>query len=462
MSEENHYPSVAQGRVLIVEDDREMCRFLAELLTEEGYQVEIAHDGPAALDRYKRNNFDLTITDLMMPRMKGTELVSHLRETDPHATILLITAFGTIESAVEAMRAGAFHYLTKPFRTDEILINVRRALEQRRLKKEVERLRNEVQGRYHFENIIGKSATMQKVYELVAHICDLSANVLITGESGTGKEMIARAIHFNSARANGPFVPLNCAAVPETLLESELFGYLRGAFTDARKDRPGLFQEANGGILFLDEISEIPLNLQAKLLRVLEDKEVRPLGANQAERVDTRVVSACNGDLESLVEQGKFRQDLYYRLNVVRIDLPPLRERPEDIPSLVEHFMQKFASQTKRKLDGIEQDALAALMNHRWPGNVRELEHTIERAVLLGTESKIGLKDLSSRLAAPPDGRSPVAEAASKAYTLKDLEREYIMRVMENTGGNKTETAKILGVDRTTLYRKLEEYKVKS
>jgi two-component system response regulator HydG len=303
---------------------------------------------------------------------------------------------------------------------------------------------------------------MQKVYELVAHICDLSANVLITGESGTGKEMIARAIHFNSARANGPFVPFNCAAVPETLLESELFGYLRGAFTDARKDRPGLFQEANGGILFLDEISEIPLNLQAKLLRVLEDKEVRPLGANQAERVDTRVVSACNGDLESLVEQRKFRQDLYYRLNVVRIDLPPLRERSEDIPSLVEHFMQKFASQTKRKLDGIEQDALAALMNHRWPGNVRELEHTIERAVLLGTESKIGLKDLSSRLAAPPDGRSPVAEAASKAYTLKDLEREYIMRVMENTGGNKTETAKILGVDRTTLYRKLEEYKVKS
>ncbi len=274
--------------------------------------------------------------------------------------------------------------------------------------------------------------------------------------------MIARAIHFNSARANGPFVPLNCAAVPETLLESELFGYLRGAFTDARRDRLGLFQEANGGILFLDEISEIPLNLQAKLLRVLEDKEVRPLGANQAERVDTRVVSACNGDLESLVQQGKFRQDLYYRLNVVRIDLPPLRERSEDIPSLVEHFMQKFASQTKRKLDGIEQDALAALMNHRWPGNVRELEHTIERAVLLGTESKIGLKDLSSQLAVPPDGRSPVAEAASKAYTLKDLEREYIMRVMENTGGNKTETAKILGVDRTTLYRKLEEYKVKS
>ena len=460
MSEQN--PDANQGRILIVEDDREMCRFLAELLAEEGYQIEIAHDGLSVLDRFKPNSFDLTITDLMMPRMKGTELVRHLRDIDPDAMILLITAFGSIESAVEAMSAGAFHYLTKPFRTDEILIHVRHAMEQRRLRKEVERLRTEVQGRYHFKNIIGKSAKMQKVYELVAHVCDLSANVLITGESGTGKEMIARAIHFNSARSGGPFIPLNCAAVPETLLESELFGYLRGAFTDARKDRQGLFQEANGGVLFLDEISEIPLNLQAKLLRVLEDKEVRPLGANQSEKVDARVVSACNHDLESLVERGQFRQDLYYRLNVIRIHLPSLRERPEDIPILVQHFIQKFVQQAKRRLDGIEPNALAALMNHLWPGNVRELEHVIERAVLLGKESQIGLQDLPSRLSGRADGTSPILEAVSKAYTLRDLERDYIMRVMENTGGNKTEAAKILGVDRTTLYRKLEEYRVKS
>ena len=288
---------------------------------------------------------------------------------------------------------------------------------------------------------------MREIFELVAHISDLTANVLILGESGTGKEMIARAIHHHSARAEGPFVPLNCAAIPETLLESELFGYLRGAFTDARKDRRGLFQEASGGVLFLDEISEIPFNLQAKLLRVIEDKEVRPLGANQAERVDTRVLSACNQDLEQLAESGRFRQDLYYRLNVIRIELPSLRERAEDIPLLANHFLQKFAPQAKRTVDSIEPEALGALMSYRWPGNVRELEHTIERAVLLGREQTIGLKDLPSQLISANQNTVPLAEAVARAYTLRDLEREYILRVIESTHGNKTEAAKILDVD---------------
>jgi DNA-binding NtrC family response regulator len=450
------------ARILIVDDDPEMCRFLAELLSEEGHVVEVAHDGPSAVEKFRNTIFDLTLTDLMMPKIKGTELIKQLKEADPDALVLLITAFGSIESAVEAMHAGAFHYVTKPFRTDEILLHVSRALEQRRMQKELQRLRTEVQGRYRFENIIGKSEKMRAVFETVAHISDLTANVLILGESGTGKEMIARALHVHSSRAKGPFIPLNCAAIPETLLESELFGYLRGAFTDARKDRRGLFQEANGGVIFLDEISEIPLNLQVKLLRVLEDKEVRPLGANQAEKVDTRVVSACNRDLDRLVEEGQFRQDLYYRLNVIRIDLPPLRARSEDIPALVEHFMRKFADQTKRKLDGIEPEALALLMNHRWPGNVRELEHTIERAVLLGKEHRIGVKDLPPQFAARPDSPLELSEAVSRGYTLKDIEREYIKRIVEDTSGNKTEAAKILGVDRTTLYRKLEEYKVKT
>jgi two-component system response regulator AtoC len=282
------------------------------------------------------------------------------------------------------------------------------------------------------------------------------------GESGTGKEMIARAIHQKSARAARSFIPINCAAIPETLLESELFGYVRGAFTDARKDRRGLFQAANGGLLFLDEISEIPLSLQAKLLRVIEDKEVRPLGANQGEKVDARLVSACNRDPELLVQEGRFRQDLYYRLNVIRIDLPPLRERAEDIPILIEHFMRKFNDQIHRKLDGIEPEALDALTNYHWPGNVRELEHTIERAVLLGKEARIGLQDFPPSLVARPDNVLPLADALARSYTLRDLEKEYIMRVMEIVGGNKTEAAKTLGVDRTTLYRKLEEYKVKS
>ena len=453
--------TINRARILVVDDDREMCQFLADLLGEEGYLVETVHDGPSAVERYRAGSFDLTITDLMMPRMRGTELVRQLREIDAHALVLLITAFGSIESAVEAMHAGAFHYVTKPFRTDEILIQVTRALEQHSLQSEVERLRQQVHRRYGFENIIGQSAKMRKIFDLVTHVSDLAVNVLIVGESGTGKEMIARAIHQTSARSARSFIPINCAAIPETLLESELFGYVRGAFTDARKDRRGLFQAASGGVLFLDEISEIPLGLQAKLLRVIEDKEVRPLGANQGEKVDARLVSACNRDPELLVQEGRFRQDLYYRLNVIRIDLPPLRERAEDIPVLIEHFMRKFGDQVQRKLDGIEPEAFTALMNDHWPGNVRELEHTIERAVLLGKEGRIGPQDLPPSLVASKDNVSPLADAVARSYTLKDLEKEYIMRVMEIVHGNKTEAAKTLGVDRTTLYRKLEEYKVK-
>ena len=453
--------TINRARILVVDDDREMCQFLADLLGEEGYLVETVHDGPSAVERYRAGSFDLTITDLMMPRMRGTELVRQLREIDAHALVLLITAFGSIESAVEAMHAGAFHYVTKPFRTDEILIQVTRALEQHSLQSEVERLRQQVHRRYGFENIIGQSAKMREIFDLVTHVSDLAVNVLIVGESGTGKEMIARAIHQTSARAARSFIPINCAAIPETLLESELFGYVRGAFTDARKDRRGLFQAASGGVLFLDEISEIPLGLQAKLLRVIEDKEVRPLGANQGEKVDARLVSACNRDPELLVQEGRFRQDLYYRLNVIRIDLPPLRERAEDIPVLIEHFIRKFGDQVQRKLDGIEPEALTALMNYHWPGNVRELEHTIERAVLLGKETRIGLQDFPPSLFARNNNVLPLTDAVARSYTLRDLEKEYIIRVMEIVHGNKTEAAKTLGVDRTTLYRKLEEYKVK-
>jgi DNA-binding NtrC family response regulator len=458
------YPEPARsnlkGHILIVEDDREMARFLTELLREERYEIEVALDGSSALERHKRGKFDLTITDLMMPGMKGTELVARLKALDPDHPVLLITAFGTIESAVEAMHAGALNYITKPFRSEEILLHVRRALEQRSLRKELERLRTEVRGRYQFSNLIGRSETMERIFDAVAQVSDLPANILITGESGTGKELIARAIHFNSARARGPFVPLNCAAVPGALLESELFGYVRGAFTDAKKDRRGLFQEASGGTLFLDEIGEVAVNLQAKLLRAIEEKEVRPLGANKNEKVDARLISATNRDLEQRVREGSFRQDLYYRLNVIRIELPPLRERTEDIPALVEHFIQKFADQARRSVAGIDNDALMALMSHRWPGNVRELEHTIERAVLMGKNATIGVDDLPQAIFIASHSDPPLERAVAKGYTLYELEREYIQRVMETTKGNKTEAARILGVDRTTLYRKLEEYKV--
>jgi DNA-binding NtrC family response regulator len=450
------------ARILVVDDDIAMCQLLTDLLSDDDYAVEVANDGETAIEKFESSPFALTITDLMMPKMKGTELVRRLREIDNSALVLLITAFGTIESAVEAMRAGAFHYITKPFHNDEILIHVKRALEQTALRAEVKRLRTEVQARARFQNIIGQSQVMQRVLEITAQVADLTANVLIEGESGTGKELIARAIHQSSSRATGPFVAVNCAAIPENLLESELFGYVRGAFTDARKDRRGLFQEASGGILFLDEISEIPITLQAKLLRLLEDKEVRPLGANQSEKIDARVVSASNRNLVEQVESGKFRQDLYYRLNVIRIELPALRQRSQDIPLLVNHFLQKFAAGAGHKVDGVSADAMAALKAYGWPGNIRELEHTIERAVLLGKGPMIGIDDLPPVLAKRADLGILTAQGITKHFTLADLEREYIGRVLESTQGNKTEAAKLLGVDRTTLYRKLEEYKIKT
>ena len=460
MSIKTNTEAVGPASILVVEDDRDMCQLLSDLLSEEGFTVKTVHDGLSAFELYRTGSFDLVITDLMMPRMRGTELVKKLKSADPDALVILITAFGTIETAVEAMQAGAYHYITKPFRTDEILLQINRALEHRTLREELQKLRTEIVGRYRFENIIGKSPKMRDIFETVAHIRDLAANVLILGESGTGKELIARALHQSSVRAAGPFIALNCAAIPETLLESELFGYMRGAFTDAKKDRRGLFQEASGGSLFLDEISEIPVNLQAKLLRAIEEKEVRPLGSNHSEKVDTRLVSASNRNLEILIQDGRFRQDLYYRLNVIRLELPPLRERQEDIPLLVDHFIQKFSRQSHRAVTGIEPDALAALMSHRWPGNIRELEHTIERAVLLGTENRITLRNLPPQIIARQDGAPPLTQAVAKGYTLRELEKEYIKRVLESTRGNKTEAAKILGVDRTTLYRKLLEYKV--
>lgn len=453
--------STTSAHVLVVDDDRAMCQLLVDLLRDEGYSVDVAHDGESAIERQRTSRCDLIITDLMMPKMKGIELIHRLREIDGVAPVLLITAFGSIESAVEAMRAGAFHYVTKPFHNDEILIQIKRALDQNKLQRELRRLRTEVQARQRFQHIIGQSAAMQKVFETVAQVSDLTANVLIEGESGTGKEMIARAIHSNGSRANGPFLPVNCAAIPENLLESELFGYVRGAFTDARKDRRGLFQEASGGILFLDEISEMPLTLQAKLLRVLEDKEVRPLGANHAAKVDARVLSASNQNLEQLVQAGRFRQDLFYRLNVIRIELPPLRRRREDIPLLVQFFIDKFARAADRRLESIESEALAALKSHTWPGNIRELEHTIERAVLLGKGGAIRVDDLPAQVTARAESTFVLDHAVARQLTLHDLEREYIGRVLQNAQGNKTEAARILGVDRTTLYRKLEEYKLK-
>jgi DNA-binding NtrC family response regulator len=370
--------------------------------------------------------------------------------------VIIITAFGTIESAIKAMKMGAYDYITKPFQMDEIVLTVRKALENRLLKKEVVRLRKEVESRYDFHHLIGKSPSMQKIYDLIERISDSSSNVLITGESGTGKELVAKAIHYNGVRKEGPFVAINCAAIPETLLESELFGYKKGAFTDAKSDKKGLISEANEGTLFLDETTEMPLTLQAKLLRVIEEREVRPLGDTNSYPIDVRIISTSNRDIVSSIQQGRFREDLYYRLKVIDIEMPPLRERKEDIPILVQHFIHKFSKELKKSVSGVSEDTLRVLVNYSWPGNVRELENIIQRAITLSRHEVILPDDLPATVIQTTD-ENLFEKAMEENLTLDQLEKEYIKRVLIETGGNKSKAAEILGLDRKTLYRKLEE-----
>jgi len=371
--------------------------------------------------------------------------------------VIVVTAFGSIETAKRALKLGAHDYITKPFEIDDLLVAVEKALDERTLRREVARLRREVARPYRFENIIGKSAPMQDVFALIKRLSASAVNVLITGESGTGKELVARALHFNSPRAKKPFVAVNCAAIPDTLLESELFGYKRGAFTDARTDRAGMFIEADGGTIFLDEIGDLSPALQAKLLRVLQEREVRPLGAARSEKVDVRVLSATNRDLSQRMQEGAFREDLFYRLNVIEVVLPPLRDRAEDVLPLAEHFFSEAAARTGKPVRGFTQSALKILLAYPWPGNVRELENVVERAVALAESGEIAPEDLPSQVR---ERRSTdvLAGALARNLTLAELEREYINRVLQAEGGNKTRAAQRLGLDRKTLYRKLEEY----
>jgi DNA-binding NtrC family response regulator len=368
-----------------------------------------------------------------------------------------MTAYGSIETAVEAMRRGAYDYITKPFKIDQLLLSIDKALAERILRSEVNRLREEVSRRDRLDNIIGRSPPMQEIFALIRRVSSSHANILITGESGTGKELVARALHAKSPRKFQPFVAVNCAAIPENLLESEIFGYARGAHSTANVDRQGLFVEANGGTLFLDEIAELPLSLQPKLLRVLQDGEVRPLGANRAVRVDVRVMTATNRDLERRLREGQFREDLYYRLNVIQIQLPPLRGRQEDILPLADHFLARSVERSQRTVRGWREATKQLLLAYHWPGNVRELENVVERAVALAESDLIGPDDL------PPGmqerkSQDRLATAVAQGFTLDQLEREYIERVLEIEGGNKTRAAQRLGLDRKTLYRKLEEY----
>jgi DNA-binding NtrC family response regulator len=445
-----------RAHILILDDDREMGAWLVDLLTDQGYLVEAYQQGLDLLATLEQCRPDLLIIDLVLNGLKGMEVLRRAKQHDPTLAVVMITAFGTIESAVEAMRLGAFYYLTKPFKGADLLLLVARALEEKHLRTEIRRLQREVEAHYHFDRIIGKSPAMQHVFAMVERLKESQVNILLTGESGTGKELIARILHYHSSRKQAPFVPVNCAALPEPLLESELFGYRRGAFTDAHTDKVGLFMAAQNGTLFLDEVGELPLPLQAKLLRVIEDKEVRPLGATKGETINVRLIAATNRDLHRAVADREFRQDLFYRLNVVDIHLPPLRERLEDLPLLIQHFLERSV-QTSR-VQRLSADALRLLLNYPWPGNVRELENIIERALVLCQGDEITPADLPPHLTGCQAQVAGLHDALVRRRTLADLEREYILLALEWTEGKKTDAADILGIDRKTLYRKLVEY----
>ena len=443
-------------KILVVDDDLGMCGMLSDVLKEEGFSVHTTGESLEASKILKKEEFDVIVTDLKMKGLKGLDLLEVAHKVAPMTPVIIITAFGTIESAIKAMKMGAYDYITKPFQMDEIVLTVRKALENRLLKKEVIRLRKEVESRYDFHQLIGKSPSMQKIYDLIERISDSSSNVLITGESGTGKELVAKAIHYNGVRKEGPFVAINCAAIPETLLESELFGYKKGAFTDAKSDKKGLIFEANEGTLFLDEITEMPLTLQAKLLRVIEEREIRPLGDTNSYPIDVRIISSSNRNIKSTIQEGRFREDLYYRLNVIDIPLPPLRERKEDIPLLIQHFITKFSNELKKGISGVSEGALKVLVSYSWPGNVRELENIIQRAITLSQHEVILPDDLPASIIQKTDEKL-FEKAMEEKFTLDQLEKEYVKRVLIETGGNKSKAAEILGLDRKTLYRKLQE-----
>ncbi len=444
--------------VLVVEDDEAMRELLLEELEDVGYRVLAAAGGREGIERVRNEPVDLVITDLRMPDLDGFDLIRDVTATRNPPHIVMITAFGSIETAIKAVKLGAYDYITKPFEIEELLLVAEKALGERDLRRQVARLQAEVERRYKFENIVAKSSAMQEVLSLVRRIAGSSASVLITGESGTGKELIARAIHYNSARSDSAFVAVNLAAVPETLIESELFGHVKGAFTDARADHDGLFAEADGGTIFLDEIGELAGSLQAKLLRVLQEHEVRPLGSTRHRKVDVRVVAATNRDLEEMLHEGTFREDLYYRLNVIQIDLPALRRRPDDILPLIEHFLTEASVKADRPLEyRMSPDAQRTLLSYPWPGNVRELQNVLERGVALCSDGVIREDDLPNHVR---ERRASdfLAAAVARKMSVAELEREYIELVLEDEGGNKTRAAQRLGLDRKTLYRKLEDY----
>ncbi|MFQ5657253.1 MAG: sigma-54-dependent transcriptional regulator [Candidatus Methylomirabilales bacterium] len=449
----------SDAKILVVDDDSVACDLLREVLSKEGCEVDVAGGGQEAVMKGKEAFFDIVLVDVRMPDVDGLDVLRAFRGASPETIVIVMTAFGSIESAIEAIKEGAYDYVSKPFKIEEIKITIRRVLERRRLLQENLRFRYELKERYRFERIVGSSSRMLEVYKAVARVAPSRSTVLIRGESGTGKELIAKAIHYNSPRSDHPFVAIDCGALVETLLESDLFGHVKGAFTGAISPRRGLFEQAHGGTCFLDEIGDMSLNTQAKLLRVLEEHEIRRVGGGGSLMVDVRVVAATNKDLEAMVHKGKFREDLYYRLNVVSMALPPLRERREDISLLAAHFLRKYAEENNKAISHISLEAVALLEEYDWPGNVRELENAIERAVALTSNPVLLPEDLPTRLK-KEDLEGPRRDLLTQPLTLRELERRHIERVLRGVKGNKKLAAELLGINRKTLYRMAKRYGV--
>ncbi|NOZ56775.1 MAG: sigma-54-dependent Fis family transcriptional regulator [Calditrichaeota bacterium] len=444
--------------ILVVDDDKNICKMIEiNLRKEKSYEVLTASSGESCLRVLRENHVDLVLLDIQMPGIDGIETLKRIREEDPHIQVVMMSAHGTIERAVQSMKLGAYDFLTKPFSSERLMVTVKNALMAGSLKKEVEELRTELRSRYRFENIIGQSGAMQEVLRAIERVVDSNVTVLITGESGTGKELVARAIHYNSRRRNKPFVAVNCSALPESLLESELFGHEKGAFTGATQRRIGKFEQANGGTIFLDEIGLMTPATQAKILRVLQEREFERVGGNELVRVNVRIISATNRDLEEAMKKGEFREDLYYRISVFPIKLPPLRERKEDIPLLAGHFLKKYSEQEGKKVDSINPEALELMMAYNWPGNVRELENAIERAVVLATTNEITPRELPQAVKAIGEKKIYESDQTLNSW-IEKLEEQALRQALLECEGNISETARKLGIGRATIYRKAKKY----
>jgi two-component system, NtrC family, response regulator HydG len=441
-----------QGHILVVDDHPEMAQVLAEKLIDVGYTAQTANSAAEAHALARARLPDLVIADLRMENRDGFDVVADMHALDRQLPVLIMTAFGAIDTAVEAIKRGAYHYIAKPFQLKEVLIYVERALEERRLRDEARALRRVAEERAQFGAMVGRSEALRQLYDLVERVAVANVPALVRGESGVGKELVARTLHFASPRRERTFVPVNCTAIPGELLESELFGHLRGAFTGASEARRGLFVEADGGTLFFDEIGDMPPELQAKLLRVLEDGEIRPIGSDATRKVDVRIIAATHQPLEEHVKAGKFRADLFYRLNVVPIHVPPLRERPEDIPLLVQHFLTRSSPSPTSGVRSFSPDALAKLCGHSWPGNVRELENLVKRLLVVSTAQEVDAAEIARLVPALSDSPPPVRRAS--IVPLRQVEDEYIAWVVEQCGGNKTRAAELLHIDVSTIHRR--------